>query len=562
MALAVKQISSLEKVRLSDAFTFEEIGNKKAFKGERFSYQLALFDNEMSFYRVSVEGDCSDWVTLYSVKNAVMDNPIYPDNTDPDYITREPGLMPDILLPIEEQNNIVQIYSMHPVSVWVKVDVPKDAAPGPRKVTVKFREITNGELQGGGSNGENREYFSTMDLEVLPVTIPSQETIFTQWFHTDCIAKVHDVEIYSEEHWNLIDRYMACAADVGINMILTPVITPPLDTMFGIHRPNVQLLEITKEGDTYKFDFSKFHRFIALCKKNGIRYFEMCQLFSQWGMKYTPNIWVTENGKEKHLFGWHKEAGCPEYLDFLSQMLPALTDELEKEGIKENTYFHISDEPSEEHLEKYERFSKFVSPLIKGCRRMDALSNVEFFEKGLLDVPVTASNHMTPFLEKQIPDQWTYYCVGQLDKVSNRFLSMPSYRNRIMGLQMYRNNVKGFLQWGFNYYYSRCSGYCINPYQTTSADMAFPSGDPFSVYPGKNGPVLSLRTLVFQEGLEDISVCRLLESYIGKAAVCDLIDKEAGMKVDFENYPRSISFIPNLRDKMTEMIMKCEQSEI
>ncbi|MBR2001281.1 MAG: DUF4091 domain-containing protein, partial [Firmicutes bacterium] len=55
-------------------------------------------------------------------------------------------------------------------------------------------------------------------------------------------------------------------------------------------------------------------------------------------------------------------------------------------------------------------------------------------------------------------------------------------------------------------YNSRCSTYKVNVYQTTSKDLAFPSGDAFSVYPGENGPILSTRALVFYEGLQDMQV--------------------------------------------------------
>lgn len=187
-------------------------------------------------------------------------------------------------------------------------------------------------------------------------------------------------------------------------------------------------------------------------------------------------------------------------------------------------------------------------------KRMDALSHFEFYERGLVDVPVTANNRIGPFLEKKLPEQWVYYCMSQRAKVSNRFLAMPAYRNRIMGLQMYKTRVKGYLHWALNYYYSRCSTYPINPYVTTSSDLTFPSGDPFSVYPGKDGPVLSMRALVLYDGLQDMRVCSLLESYIGREAVEKLIDTEAGVELTYEEYPRNADYILDLRSKMTELI--------
>ena len=51
-----------------------------------------------------------------------------------------------------------------------------------------------------------------------------------------------------------------------------------------------------------------------------------------------------------------------------------------------------------------------------------------------------------------------------------------------------------------------------------------------------------------------MQVCRLLESYIGREAVCRLIDREAGMELQYDAYPRSAAYILNLREKMTQMI--------
>jgi len=185
---------------------------------------------------------------------------------------------------------------------------------------------------------------------------------------------------------------------------------------------------------------------------------------------------------------------------------------------------------------------------------MDALSHYEFYEKGLLDVPVTCTTKIGPFLEHHIENQWAYYCCSQHENVSNRFLAMPSYRNRIIGLQLYKYQMQGFMQWGFNFYNSRCSTYPINPFLTTSADLTFPSGDPFSVYPGRNGPQLSLRTMVFYDALQDLGVCRLLEETMGHDAVVELIEQEAGLELRFDNYPRSAAYLLDLREKMVDRI--------
>ena len=48
----------------------------------------------------------------------------------------------------------------------------------------------------------------------------------------DCLATWYGVEIFSEEHWTIIEKYIHTAVKHGINMIHT-LFTPPLDTAVG-----------------------------------------------------------------------------------------------------------------------------------------------------------------------------------------------------------------------------------------------------------------------------------------------------------------------------------------
>ena len=127
---------------------------------------------------------------------------------------------------------------------------------------------------------------------------------------------------------------------------------------------------------------------------------------------------------------------------------------------------------------------------------------------------------------------------------------MSSFRNRIMGIQMYKFNIKGFLQWGYNFYYAAKSEYKINPYVTTSADGAFPSGDAFSVYPGRKGALPSVRAFVFYEALQDFALCKLLEDKTNRDYVIKLIDDLAEKDVRFADIPEDESYLFRLRERI------------
>ena len=223
--------------------------------------------------------------------------------------------------------------------------------------------------------------------------------------------------------------------------------------------------------------------------------------------------------------------------------------------LEKNVFFHVSDEPSLDHLPSYERGYNLMKSLIGDIPVIDALSNLEFYKKGVTGIPIPGCNHIEPFVEAGVKPLFTYYCVGQWEQVSNRFFGMPSARNRIMGVLLYLYNLDGFLQWGYNFWFSQFSlKQNLDPFQTTDAYYAFPSGDAYLVYPGKNGPIDSIRGQVFAEGLQDLRALRLLESRIGRERVIELIQGDLEYKISMKRYPFDADWIQSLRRKVNALL--------
>ena len=536
--LSVIMLSSLAKVFQNKIYGEEQCSAEIA-KGQSFSFQLALRGDNAE-YDINISSQISDCISVYKVGNVPMTMPTYDSNQDDDYLTKEKCMCPDPLFPIESNRIAV---SDEYTAIWVYIDTRKEIDPGEYKISVSISE--NGAVV-------NKSEFN---LKIHSATLPEQELKFTQWFHTDCISDVHKVGVYSEEHWNLIEKYIAVASHHGINMILVPVLTPPLDTEVGGERTTVQLVKIVKQGDNYFFDFSKLERFIDICLKCGVKYFEINHLFTQWGAKNAPKVIAEIDGIEQKIFGWETVATSDEYLNFLRQLIPGIIETLTKKGIeKSRIVFHVSDEPNMDCIAEYEKAYRAVERLIDGCEQMDALSHFDFYEKGIIKTPVVATNVIEPFLDAGIEGLWCYYCCAQHEKVSNRFMAMPGYRNRIIGVQMYRCSIVGFLHWGYNFYNTQYSKKQINPYEVTDAGGSFPSGDSFSVYSYKDGAIPSTRIKVFKNAIEDIRLLKLLEQKIGKAEVDKLIDRVAGMKITFKSYPKNEGFFTDLYREIFKLL--------
>lgn len=107
-------------------------------------------------------------------------------------------------------------------------------------------------------------------MEVVGAALPPQTLVHTEWFHADCLATWYGVEPLSEEHWTILGKYMKNAAAYGINLLLTPVFTPPLDTAVGGERPTVQLVDVTVRGREVRFGFDKLDRYMEMAEASGI----------------------------------------------------------------------------------------------------------------------------------------------------------------------------------------------------------------------------------------------------------------------------------------------------
>lgn len=549
MDLSVVQLTNLTKVLPDTQFPIWNENTMTAMPGQRISYQIAMRSSYTMLVETAVSGDFADKVELFRAQLVPVDAPCVqmghaPMGLDPeDYVSLEPCRIPDALVPMAELGNKT-LLSPNNAVLWVSLDIPKDTAAGTYKYTV---DLTFTDVRRSDA------VFTVpcdMTLTVIPVVMPEQQTIYSRWFHADCVATAHHVEIFSEAHWELMEKYVAAAARVGMNMILTPIHTPPLDTAEGTARPCVQLVDIEKNGDTYTFNFDKLTRFVTMCLRHGITRFEMAHLFSQWGAKCPPNIMVTHDGVTDYLFGWHVSATGPEYTNFLPQYITAVCNHLKGLGVLDNCFFHISDEPNLHNIDQYRAAADLLRPLLGDGHTIDALSKTEFCEQGLVGRPCCVVQSVKKFLDAGITDLWTYYCCGPQTGYPNSFLAMQARNNRVLGFLLYRWNIGGFMQWGLNFYHSQLSYHPVDPWVTTSSEGSFPSGDAFILYPGHNTVYGSTRAEVMYDALQDVRICQALEQYIGRDAVCEILDTANGDTLEFGNFPKRDGFLIGLREKL------------
>ena len=441
-----KIVSSLENCFLDSKIDdFKEINKVTALKNERISFQFIfeMRDAEDPMRRAikpEIEGELAKYATIREVKSVPVTMPTIPGIEHDNYLRTDPGLYPDLLLPSPYDGNVYLIKNQLK-ALWIEIDL--------RDI---FDNVSAGETELTLScyYGEKQVSSSTVKVEIIDALLPEQELILTQWFYCDCIASYYHCDVWSERHWELVENFAKVAKSNGINLLLTPVFTPALDTKIGGERLTNQLVGVNLDGGRYSFDFSLLDRWIDMCDRIGIKYFEIAHFFTQWGAQHAPKVMATVDGEYKKIFGWETDATSEEYVTFLRAFITEFLAHMKDRGDDKRCFFHISDEPTNDHIEFYKAAKNSIADLLEDYTIMDALSSYDFYKQGIVKTPIPCNNHIGPFIEGKVPGLWTYYCSSQWKDVSNRFLAMPSARNRSIGMQMYKYDIVGFLHWVTN----------------------------------------------------------------------------------------------------------------
>ncbi|MBQ8684807.1 MAG: DUF4091 domain-containing protein [Clostridia bacterium] len=507
----LKTVGAIEKIRKYEAPKTEERSGV-CFANARYNFQVVFCGKDrLRDCEISVDGTLAPYATLRLVEDVPVKYTYNFDvNGDDDFVMgKEGGLYPDLLREFRE--NDLTVYPDQWTSCWVTVCGGERGLPVGEHALCFTVKNPDGELG-------RVEY----TLKVVDETLPELDIFNANWLHYDCLAEWYDLEVFSKAYYEVLNEYIKNAVAHGVNTLLTPLFTPPLDTAVGTERPTVQLVGVKRTNGEYAFDFSRLDEFIDNALALGVEYIEFSHLYTQWGGLHAPKIVATtENGYEK-IFGWETDSEGAEYVAFMQSFLPALVNYIERKGLQKRCYFHIFDEPQEKDLEKYTSLRRFVKGLIGELPVIDALSDPRFME--LVDIPVVDSGCLKHFVGKCNKFGAYYFC-GTSKNATNRFIVHPALRTRVLGYQAYLYPLAGFLHWGFNFWKTELSKHNIDPYFVNDAGGAFPAGDPFTVYPAEGKPLDSIRNEIVSDGWQDYRELLFVQGKVGREKILELFAK-------------------------------------
>lgn len=358
--------------------------------------------------------------------------------------------------------------------VWITIFVPKDAAPG----------VYRGEAAVIAGNARA---VLPIELSVDPFTLPDERHVWvTNWFSIDNIAKSHKVEPWSEPFWTVLERYARNMAAHRQNVVLVPW----------------SLVEVTRDGNKLSFDYRRFDRFVELFQRAGVA--QRIEIGHAGGGK---SGWGTEfelsNVEAKDAATGKRVTLKPE-----EGILPLLTDlqaHLEKRGWLEQSMIHVADEPIATNLASWRKLSAQIRQAAPRLRRIEAIETIDC--SGALEVWVPQLIHFDRWREayearRGDGEFWYYICCNPYGNLyPNRFLDGPLSRVRVLHWMNFSENLAGYLHWGLNFWGK-------DPFGTPGDNL--PPGDTHVIYPGKEGPMDSMRWEIQRESLEDFEYLHLL----------------------------------------------------
>ena len=328
---------------------------------------------------------------------------------------------------------------------------------------------------------------------VYKAAVPVEEHIkINNGYVSAKTAQYHNVETGSPELAALDEAYLKTLRRLRQNSLYT----------HGIYA--------TPGNDgKYTFDFTEFEAFVTKALSLGFKYFIAPSIGWRESWK-KPDINVVIGGVKIPAMSY-------EAYDYLAQYFKVFRVLLEAKGWSDRFYISISDEPNEENATVYRALCGLVRKLAPGMRLWDAVSYVPIH--GALDcwVPLNSEYdmHRKEFetFRAGSDELWHYVCCGpRSEGYINRFMDYPLLSTRYLFWGNYLYNLSGYLHWAANHYQPGQDPFTQNcpRHINTDNETILPAGDTHIVYPGEDGPWMSMRLEAQRQSAEDFELLRLL----------------------------------------------------
>lgn len=404
----------------------------------------------------------------------------------------------DITDRIQVQANTVQ-------PIWLSVQVPGD--------------IPGGRYSGTITIMAEEKYDLKISLNVLNHLLPPPDQWkfdLDLWQSAYSIAKVHDVQLWSDDHFNLMKPYFMMLAAAGQKIITANIINQPWGTGHIYYKDPTLINWIKRKDGSWNFDYSIFDRYVSFMMDCGINKRINCYSMVTWDLSF---IYYDEaSGKETSI---KAEPGSPEYTEYWSTMLIDFTKHLKAKGWFNMTAIAM-DERSMESMKAVIALLKKIDPEWKTALAGDFHPEIE---KDIYDYCLIIRHKFDENVlkERKASGKPSTYYTACGEEYPNGFTYSPPAENTWIGWYASAAGFTGYLRWAYN-----------NWTEAPLFDTRFrtwPAGDCYQIYPG---PRSSIRFEKLIEGIQDFEKIRILREQFIKEEKEDNIKELAEVLSAFQ----------------------------
>jgi hypothetical protein len=441
-----------------------------------------------------------------------------------------PNVVADPLMDLPE----VDIPACRAQPIWFTLQIPASQTPGDYHGTVRI------------GTDQYREVTLNLEVNVLTPVLPSPpdyQFFLDLWFNPNAVAVVNGLEPWSEEHWAQIDLYLKDLASRGAKTVTALIVPDPwnIGWLGGTRHSQSGIGYLTMvnwlrdSSDQWSFDYSLFDRFVETCFRHGIdRRIDAFTLtpFDHKG-GWQIHFQHKENYSADTLFFDPSDA---EYKRIWKIFLHDFENHLTQKGWLTKTYLSFDESPREVLDEILDIVSDSAPVFLKqfsiaGKIDTESLAASHSLFYSFLPDSLTETDKTSLILKKRRnePDKTTTFYLCGDPAHPNTFTYSPAIEARMIPWLPAFYKLDGYLRWAYN------SWSDTDPYNNPVFN--FIQGDDYYIYPGKKGPVSSIRWELLKEGIEDYELLRTINSPQSDEAIELVVKNRDGRKksvTDFE----------------------------
>jgi len=434
-------------------------------------------------------------------------------------------------------------------SVWLTLELPRETPPG----------SYSGRLTLFAGSTEKAAF--ELNVEVLPAVLPPPgewSYYLNIWQDPSGVARAHEVEVWSERHWQLLERYAENFAAHGMKSIMASITYDPWKSQSGYAFDNMVEWKYPGEftdgaADKFTWDFTVFDRYVGLMIEAGVRDKIDCYALVM-GPGSTTDAHIryldttTGNYRTAEL-----TVGEPMWRQAWAAFLPVFRKHLKDKGWFGIALLGFDEKPGKVMqtvydfiLEEARDFKIAASGGYPGDERKWG-DEIVFHIDELTDRVRWAE--IEPIVRRMHEDPSRY--------VSFYTACSPYYPNTFLFSRLRETRLLAWLAWkyGFDGY----TRWAVNAFPEdvwTQPNYKWHSGDMYFVYPGRDGPLDGMRWELMRQGIQDYEALKMAWEMAEAAGRKDLLEKlrKAVARGTIIDSCRWIPYVAEARAMVNEVI--------